>query len=275
MSKNNNTAEKTGVAYYLAIAGVLTLICAAVALMLGVVNYATKDVIAEGEERAKKAAVYEIFPDAEDVFSIEGEEGLFAVKENGSLSGYCVATVTAGYGGDINLIVGVTKDNEIKGVKIVSMSETAGLGSKTQSPSFLDQFKGMSGKLTVGDNVDAVSGATISSKAVTAGIEKALNIPVDLDAIAKGLGILSEEQVDEPESDESEQLAAPPATDEDTASFDPNRVEKNHIYASLVGSAQNDRTYEKDDSYTFTKDTTGSYLEKETTDTSSSDESSI
>lgn len=265
--KEPKKREKVNFAYFLTIAGVLTLICAAVALMLGFVNFVTKDVIADKEENARKAAVYEIFPEAEDVIGVEGEEQLFIVKENGILSGYCISTVTAGYGGDINLIVGVTKNGEVKGVKIVSMSETAGLGSKTQSSSFLEQFIGKSGTLTVGENVDGVSGATISSKAVTAGVEKAVNYPVDINAIAAQLGIPTEQKL--PENEESETEEAKPETEitTDSSIFAPNNPEQPHIDASLVGANQNDRYYEKDNSYTATKETTGSYLEKETTDT--------
>ena len=275
--KEPKKREKVNFAYFIVTAGVLTLICSAVALMLGFVNFVTKDVIAEKEDTAKKTAVYEIFPEAEDVVFVEGEKEMFIVKENGALSGYCISTVTAGYGGDINLIVGVTKDGEVKGVKIVSMSETAGLGSKTQSASFLGQFVGKSGTLTVGENVDGVSGATISSKAVTAGVEQALNYPVDLNAIAAELGISSEQEL--PESEESVTEEAKPETEitTDRTDFSPSVPEQSHIDPSLVGAKQDDRYYEKDYSYTATQDTVGSYLEKEIPDTDTdtqSDESS-
>ncbi|MBR0310853.1 MAG: FMN-binding protein, partial [Oscillospiraceae bacterium] len=87
--------------------------------------------------------------------------------------------------GNIEMIVGVDADNAVTGVSIVSNKETAGIGSKVMNndplPSgtgVLEQFIGMSGAgtLTVGKNVDAISGATVSSKGVTKGVNAALAV---------------------------------------------------------------------------------------------------
>ncbi len=276
---NANAEQITGDArYYLRITGVLTAVCATVALMLGFVNFLTEDAIAKREEKAKVSAAYEIFPDADEVVAVEGDDSLFVACKNGSVGGYCVSTVTTGYVGDISLMVGITPDRTIKAVKVISMNETAGLGSKTQSPSFLDSFTGKSSPLAVGDNIDAVSGATVSSKAVTAGVDAALNCPVDIDSLSKKLGLTlntsdNEEEDSESTSDISSNTAesSVPDTTEKTydTQYDGNvgMPEETHISLDAVGTEQNYRYYSSDNSYTATRQDVGSFLEKETTDT--------
>lgn len=258
------------VAFFLNTAGILTIICAAAALMLGFINYMTEDIIARREEESQKAAVYEIFTDADEVLTPEGDDSLFLVVKNGEFQGYCVSTVTSGYGGDINLIVGVSPDKTVKGVKVVSMNETAGLGSKTRNTAFLDQFIGKSTPLTVGENVDAVSGATVSSKAVTEGIKKALNYPVEYIYAVNTEENTSDENTDVDSDKQSEESLADNSVNETNNNL--NSVEESHIDPDHVGALQNYRYYSDDKSYTATKDTVGSYLEKETTDTESDTE---
>ncbi len=257
--------------YYLKITGVLTAVCAAVALMLGLVNFLTEDTIASREETARREAVYEIFPDADEVLTVDGDDSLFAVCKNGAVDGYCVSVTTPGYAGDISLMVGVTSEKKVKAVKILSMSETAGLGSKTQSPSFLDAFIGKSAPLTVGDNVDAISGATVSSKAVTKGVETALDYPVDIETLSKKLGFVTdgESTAEETVPDtEKEETVTQPVTQE-PAGNNGNFMyrEETHIDPDSVGAVQNYRYYSSDSSYTATNQNIGNYVEKETTDT--------
>ncbi len=164
---------------------VLTLICAAIALMLGYVNAVTAGPIADAEARAKEEAIRAIFPNASEVTAGElPEESYESVKinafytvkgESGFLGCAVNVTVGSGYGGEINMTVGVTPDGKVKGVEIVSHSETAGLGARIDEASFRDRFAGISGYAEIGENVDAISGATISSKAVAAGVPAALD----------------------------------------------------------------------------------------------------
>ena len=164
---------------------VLTLICAAIALMLGYVNAVTTGPIADAEARAKEEAIRAIFPNAAEVTAGELPEesydsvkinAFYTVKDASGLIGCAVnVTVGSGYGGEINMTVGVTPDGKVKGVEIVSHSETAGLGARIDEPSFRERFVGISGYAGIGENVDAISGATISSKAVAAGVTAALD----------------------------------------------------------------------------------------------------
>ena len=120
--------------------------------------------------------------------SFEPIEVYRAVRD-GEFAGYCVNLQPSGYIGKINMIVGIKPDLSFSGIKIISMSETPGLGAKTGEEAFYGQFSsGKKGNLTVVKNssspdeneINAVSGATISSKAVTNGANCALEIATEL-----------------------------------------------------------------------------------------------
>lgn len=175
------TAKKSGegIGKYIRLVVSLTAICVVVALLLSVVNMLTKDVIASNEAEEKKATVFSIFSEADDLRFVRTDEktgaDIYEVLAGGSVCGYCVNVKSGGFGGDINMMVGITPEHSVKAVKIISLSETPGVGSKTNSDSFLSQFEGKSGTLVVGEGVDAISGATVSSRAVTNGVNMALS----------------------------------------------------------------------------------------------------
>ena len=106
--------------------------------------------------------------------------GYFEALKNGSLIGYCVKLTGTGYSGYIRMMVGIELDGTIKGVRVLEHYETPGLGSKineiipgeTQAY-FLRQFIGKGARtVAVKKDIDAVTGATISSAAVTSAINK-------------------------------------------------------------------------------------------------------
>lgn len=105
-----------------------------------------------------------------------------AFDSQGNTLGYVVVTVEKGYGGDIKVMTGVDSDGKVTGLSILELSETAGLGMNAQNEEFRNQFIGLSGGITVskdkpGDNsVDAITGATITSRAVA----KAVNLAITL-----------------------------------------------------------------------------------------------
>ena len=95
------------------------------------------------------------------------------VTEDGE---YAVAATGKGYGGDIEVVVAFNTDDSIKAVRIVSASETPGIGTRvTETDDLTKQFEGMTGQATIGDNIDGVTGATASSK----GVAEAVNQAVD------------------------------------------------------------------------------------------------
>jgi len=96
-----------------------------------------------------------------------------ATDDQGKVRGGCLKVSTKGYGGKIQLLAGVDNQGKITGIKILEHNETPGLGSQMQEPKFLDQFKGKTFqdiilvKQKTDKNIQAITGATISSKAVT------------------------------------------------------------------------------------------------------------
>ena len=185
----------------------LVVITIVAGICLAFVHELTLDTIA-GAEAAERAASYrEVFPEAADFIEMENfdealasasegfaagvsiGEALLAVDENGNILGCVVSATSAnGYGGDIVLSVGVDfsatttgVQRTITGVKVTSMSETSGLGSHCTDESFQDQFKGISGEVvyvkdgkTQPNEIDMISGATFTSRAVTEAVNGAL-----------------------------------------------------------------------------------------------------
>ena len=89
-------------------------------------------------------------------------------------NGFVIETVTAGYAGDIRLMVGVSNEGCVTGIVVRDMEETYGLGDRARNDvGFLAQFLGTSGQAEIGATIDAMSGATVTSKAVTKGVNSA------------------------------------------------------------------------------------------------------
>lgn len=168
----------------------LGIICIVVAGLLALVNSVTEPVISRNEARNFDAALSEIMPEAESFEKIEME---FIPSESGveleSIykavpGGYVANTVCSeGYGGDIKVMVGINSDMSIKKIKIMSLSETAGLGAKANTDDFMSQYNSLkygigveknSGGSAENNTVSAISGATITSKAVTKAVNCAL-----------------------------------------------------------------------------------------------------
>ena len=100
------------------------------------------------EKEEKNAAMREILPDAEDFeefkFDNSSTPEILAVQsgvKGGANVGYCLNISTKGYGGDINMMVGISADGTVKGIKILSHTETPGLGAKAAEPEFTDKCK--------------------------------------------------------------------------------------------------------------------------------------
>ena len=216
----------------------LTVICLFVAGLLGVVDHFTRPQIAANEDAEKQAAIKSIFGDgieAKKVSAEDAENELYIILKDGMAFGYCAEVKPSGFGGEIKMMVGVDHLGEVRGVNIVTMSETPGLGARANEEAwFLEQFKGKSGSLEVGSGVDAISGATITSKAVTKGVNDALALSVDLAEEAKKLGttVWSENGAPEPETEAPE--AEPPETEAVTGENADLRVEDTITYVDGI-----------------------------------------
>ena len=91
----------------------------------------------------------------------------FEAMKDKNLIGYCINVTTNGYCGPIRMIVGIDKEGVIQGMKILQHTETADIGARIAEPSFSRQFTGKKADdLIIGKNIDAITGATISSKVV-------------------------------------------------------------------------------------------------------------
>lgn len=182
---------------------ILTVITVVSGLMLGIVYDITKEPIAVAQENAKQEAFKAVLPDAssfEDYEEFDADSAAALLKENGyeaaditevaagqdesgSTVGYVInVTSHEGYAGDIQISVGIASDGTVKGIEMLSISETAGLGMKADEEEFKDQFKDKNVERFIytktgesGDNmIDAISGATITTNAVTNAVDSAL-----------------------------------------------------------------------------------------------------
>lgn len=186
----------------------LMLITLVAGLLLGVVYEVTKEPIAAEQQRAKEAAYKAVFAEAgtfeemtvEENISqqIREERGINATIEevmkvldqSGNFAGY-VLTVTdhEGYGGDIQFAMGVKADGTVNGISFLSLSETAGLGMKANEDNFKVQFAGKNvhnfrytkNGAASEEEIDALSGATITTNAVVNGVNAGLYYVQSLD----------------------------------------------------------------------------------------------
>jgi len=182
---------------------ILTSITVVSGLLLGIVYDITKEPIAEAQENTKQEAFRAVLADAssfETMEDFDASEAMSILEENGYTSdeiteiaegvddsgetvGYVInVTSHEAYDGDLEVSVGIATDGTVKGIEMLSISETAGLGMKADEADFKDQFKdkkvekfsytksGESGD----DKIDAISGATITTNAVTNAVDSAL-----------------------------------------------------------------------------------------------------
>ena len=205
MSTEVKSKEKVNMdpKYIIKLTVTLFVTCVVVSGALGLVNSLTEGPIAQINKEKTEAAMKMVVADPDNSeFSdkLELTEEMtaaatagggsvteaYAVTVNGESDGYALKIVASGSQGNIEMMVGVDGEGTVTGVSIVDNSETAGIGSKVMDNEplasgvpVLDQFQGKTAAdmpLTVGSNVDAISGATVSTKGVTAGVNAALAV---------------------------------------------------------------------------------------------------
>lgn len=163
----------------------LFIITAVSALVLAFTNSITAPVIAENERLANEKTRKELLNTAEtfEQVDISGENivEVFKGTTNGQTEGYVIKTSTAGYGGEILVMVGIDKEGSITNVQVVKHEETPGLGANAKNESFSSQYQGKQAGKNIdvvktapnGEQIQAITGATITSKAVTKGVNAA------------------------------------------------------------------------------------------------------
>lgn len=174
-------------------------------LILGGVHELTKDIIAKSSNSAYMEAYKTVFPDAaefkeddklteamkktneelpsKDYGNVGIDQALQVIDKNGAVMGYLVTSHSNdSYDGVVKILVGVNEDKTLKGIEMLELNDTPGLGQRAEEPEFKGQFAGKSGEsLTVtksgnaGDaEINAISGATITSRAVTNAVNAVL-----------------------------------------------------------------------------------------------------
>lgn len=186
MKENVRSIVKTGFILF-----VIGFLCT---LILSVCNYMTKDTRERLAAASEREAMVATLSEADHFVKLphidEGiVKGVFeGVDKDKNIVGYCVKVYPIGYGGTISMVVGVNTNGEVTGVDIVSMSETPGLGAKASDEGFVGQYTGKMSQIKViksgtpnENEISAISGATVTSKAVTQGVNAALDIVKSLD----------------------------------------------------------------------------------------------
>ncbi|MCR4585162.1 MAG: RnfABCDGE type electron transport complex subunit G [Lachnospiraceae bacterium] len=177
---------------------ILFLITAVAGVLLAFVNEMTKDPIARQKEEAVKAACSAVFPDADEFNLTEPKadtsqwsskyvkdqiDAVYEARKDGELCGYVINVCNKeGYGGAIRFSMGVYSDGKLGGVSILETSETPGLGLNAQEvlvPQFKDRkaesFVYVKGGAAADNEIDAISSATITTRAFVGGVNAGLD----------------------------------------------------------------------------------------------------
>lgn len=184
----------------------LCLVSMVMAFLICGVYMLTKDRIAERAAEAQESARRAVLSAAVSLSELTiGEndpvDNAFAGYDAmGGLVGYVSQITVNGFGGEIEITVGMDMTGTITAISVggANFSETSGLGAKTRDAAFTDQFAGKSGLLVLKENIDSVTGASVSSGAVVGGVNAALNymtalLPIDESAPVEELPLSAEE----------------------------------------------------------------------------------
>lgn len=163
---------------FIKLSGILCAITLVAALLLAGVNKITAPEIAAAAQKASEDAMKTIISDADTFENITDTVSKGTL--NGEVVGYCATVSVNGFGGEIEMMVGIDVNDTVRGIEILSHSETAGLGAKADSEDFKSRFPGKNPELAVvktpsenPSEVQAITGATITSKAVAEGVKRA------------------------------------------------------------------------------------------------------
>ncbi len=195
MSKKTNAAsaeENFGKEYIYPVV-ILVVICVVTTALLAITNFISAPIIEKNQEASATAARKELLTDADSFTSVDtdlqtSEDQSAKVTEvyqadNGS--GYVITVVTKSFGGDLTMMVGLSSDGTITGVKVTDSSDTPGVGSKDAQPEYLAQYDGLSqltsedvkketSETSDGAAFQYITGASVSGSAIHKGVYLAL-----------------------------------------------------------------------------------------------------
>ncbi len=188
---------------YIRLTGVLLIICIIAAGVLGVTNAVTYEKIIEQLAKESDLARKAVLSDATEFRKLEESDvdgildkaaydivdEVFEGTSGGQLNGYTVKTVPKGYGGSVEIIIGIDTLGMVRGVKVGENSETPGLGKNAAKPKFQEQYIGKDwdeGVVLIKNGIPrenevlSIAGATVTSNAVTSGVNTALDLAKEL-----------------------------------------------------------------------------------------------
>lgn len=163
----------------------LLIICLVATTLLAGTNLITAEKIAQNAVEKENSSRMVVIPTASDFSEVTTlESGITyceALAKDGAKMGYVFTSGAKGYGGTVGVMIGIDNDGVITGIEILSHAETPGLGANATGEAFKSRFSGKSGELTVdknsndGQNIQAITAATITSKAVVSAVNAALS----------------------------------------------------------------------------------------------------
>lgn len=184
---------------YLRLTGILLIVCIVAAGVLGVTNAVTFERILEQAIRENDEARREVLSAADEFNKVEGNgisdilsksnyeivTEVYEGKTQGQSLGYTIKTSPKGYGGTVEIVIGIDMEGKVKGIKVGENSETPGLGKNAATPKFQGQFIGKDwddGVVLIKNGVPkdneilSIAGATVTSTAVVEGVNTALEL---------------------------------------------------------------------------------------------------
>ena len=155
---------------------VLVAICLVSSALLAVTNSVTAPIIQASAEAEANATRQALLPEADFFTQVEGVqvEGVTDVYRADNGAGYVISAAARGYGGDVPVMVAFDDTGAIAAVQFLENDETAGMGQKVREDSFQAQFAGRAAEPLALSDIDAITGATISSNAAVEGINSAI-----------------------------------------------------------------------------------------------------
>ena len=161
----------------------LVIIASVIAAAMSFINKLTAPIIEKnGQEALNKSLAVVLPADSYEVLSENENAFVYGAKKDGVTIGVCVVNSAKGYGGDIRIMSGILSSGVVNKIEILDMSETAGLGANAKKDSYKSQYEGKRGVIGVSKTqkneteILAISGATITSKAVTEAVNEAIEI---------------------------------------------------------------------------------------------------
>lgn len=160
---------------------VLAAICIIVTFLLSLTNSVTAEKIELNNKETLAQSQRIVLENCESFDEIEADTVYLGKDKDGNQGGYVIVTSATGYGGPVKVMTGIDMEGKVTGIIILEHSETPGLGAKATDDSFRQQYVGVSAEGSVnvtkdGGDIDAISGATITSRAVCSAVNQAIEI---------------------------------------------------------------------------------------------------